>query len=409
MRKKRYLLSVVLVALIGGLACMVFRQSESAEPMYEGKPLTYWFRNYYLTAGHYWWQGKMYNAVRDTGTNAIPTLLRLLQAKDSPLKLRLSKAMESITLIHHQQYWTAGSRNMAGAKGFQILHDSGAGAVPDLLRILDLHVSSDSENCTIEALGHIGPGAEAAVKSLLQRVTGTNWFLSNSAMEALGKIHSHPELVVPVLIAKLRAGDKYAIEYSMPTAADALAGFGENARTAVPALLAILAQTNEFARLGAVRALGNIHASPELVLPALLSEINDVNDFTFWYATRAIVAYGTNAYPVVPELIKKLTATNESVRVAVCVALGELRAAPELAVPALIERLSERDGWVRKVAAEALIAFGRDASAAIDPLLNMLNNRAEDDENRRCAEIALRKIDPTALEQAVKDGRVKSP
>jgi hypothetical protein len=72
MRKRfRSLLAVLLVAVVGGLAWQVTRPRE---PVYQGKPLSYWLVRPARDPN--------FNALRALGTNAIPTLLQMLRAKD---------------------------------------------------------------------------------------------------------------------------------------------------------------------------------------------------------------------------------------------------------------------------------------------------------------------------------------
>jgi hypothetical protein len=103
MRKRvRLLLAVVLVAVIGMIAWQVLRQSE---PVYQGKPLSAWLG--VCSKLSLDWQNSLMHpsdslfnpsfgpvlsekaAVRQAGTNALPTLLRMLLVKDSALKDRL--------------------------------------------------------------------------------------------------------------------------------------------------------------------------------------------------------------------------------------------------------------------------------------------------------------------------------
>jgi len=83
MRKRVYIaLAVVLVALAGVIAWQALRERE---PVYQGKGLRVWLREYRL--GLNTGASKVAaDAVRHIGTNALPTLLEMLGAKDSKLK-----------------------------------------------------------------------------------------------------------------------------------------------------------------------------------------------------------------------------------------------------------------------------------------------------------------------------------
>src|SRR5215469_11736120 len=76
---------VVLLALLGGLAWEVLRTKDPPEPVYQGKRLGEWL------AGYNGPSPETDEVVRRLGTNAIPTLLRMLRAKDSQLAAGLVK------------------------------------------------------------------------------------------------------------------------------------------------------------------------------------------------------------------------------------------------------------------------------------------------------------------------------
>src|SRR5579872_4898885 len=79
----RIVLIVLFAAILGGFAWDVLRQRE---PVYQGKPLSVWLEGYERGG---WARQNADEAVRQAGTNAIPTLLRMLQEKDSPMMLKL--------------------------------------------------------------------------------------------------------------------------------------------------------------------------------------------------------------------------------------------------------------------------------------------------------------------------------
>ena len=61
------------------------------EPVYRGKPLSVWLQRY-IQGGSYigfWPEPEADEAIRQIGTNAIPTLLLMLREHDSKLKLAL--------------------------------------------------------------------------------------------------------------------------------------------------------------------------------------------------------------------------------------------------------------------------------------------------------------------------------
>ncbi|HWY74483.1 MAG TPA: HEAT repeat domain-containing protein [Verrucomicrobiae bacterium] len=85
-----------------------------------------------------------------------------------------------------------------------------------------------------QRLGALGPAARSAVPDLIKAVKGKDPAIRASAISALGKIHSEPETVIPLLIQYL---DDDNLDVA---AANALAEFGSLAKPAVPKLLPLL-------------------------------------------------------------------------------------------------------------------------------------------------------------------------
>jgi HEAT repeat protein len=424
MKKKRLILLLTLViALLGVLAWVVF---SPAEPQYEGKPLSFWLRGY---ADSTWFMvqlqaGQLTNAtlnfpspefaekdslktdaaLQQIGPKAIPTLLRLLRAKDTRFKIKVARIAEKLPLIHYS-YWPALSRNHAGQHGFQVLGADASNAVPALIEILESHISDDSETATAWSLGMVGPPARAAVPVLLRQLASGNSRVRDAAIVALTAIHAEPETVLPALVKELDNPN----ENSPSRVFAAVSAFGAEAAPALPGLLSRISSDNEIVRSCVVLGLRKIHPPPDAALPPLMMTLNDTNAQVCRDAAESLGDYGVDAKSAVPALLGIIANTNQIVRDSVVFSLGKIHSSPELCVPALTTALADEDRDVRRHAADSLGAFGTDAKPAVNALLKMMSDTNEDNYSRQCAEIALKKIDPEALQQAVKDGRVKLP
>jgi hypothetical protein len=190
MGKRAY---IILAALATALVGVLFWQvlSREPEPLFKGKPLSRWliaYRTGSQTTFARTTADEAYAAVRTTGTNAIPTLLRLLRANDSLLKvsmMRLTQKQHIITI----NYIRAGDWNQAGLDGFQFLGAEAQSAVPALIEILNQSVSPESQYCTIGALSCAGPRAKEAVPSLFRCATNAdNAYIYITARNALGNL-----------------------------------------------------------------------------------------------------------------------------------------------------------------------------------------------------------------------------
>jgi HEAT repeat protein len=192
-KRVKIALVVLAVALLGVIARQLAQPPDEPEPVYQGKKLSEWMTAVPVYAGI---TGSGRNelalrnamaAVRQTGTNAIPTLLRMLRAKDSLWKVRLMALAQRQHLIK-VQHTPAIGWNVAGYWGLAILGANAQSAAPELIKIVDENISLDSQLAAIRALVLVGPSAKEAAPSLLRWSTNSNSSVSINAMEALLKI-----------------------------------------------------------------------------------------------------------------------------------------------------------------------------------------------------------------------------
>jgi len=425
MTRKRSIYLATVVALLALITAAIFIGSE---PTYQGKSLSYWLRCY-SDQSYYSLQvqaarqatnggsvqfslpdfsGPDYStidaALSQLGTKSIPALLRLLSARNTPFKLKVAAYAEKAPLIHYT-YWDAALRNRAGRHGFEVLGSAASNAVPDLIKILERRISETSEAATAWSLGMIGPAARAAVPVLLRRLPDSKTTVRDAIIGALTGIHTDPELVLPALVKEL----DNPLQVLPSRVFAAVAAYGPEANAAVPGLLSRINSKNVDARSCVVLSLRRIHPPLEAVRMPLQNALSDADPRICRDAAETLGDYGVEARATVPSLLGVINNPDESVRDSAVFSLGKIHASPDLCVPALIAALADDDRDVRRHAADSLGAYGADAKAATSALLKMLDNTDEDKYGRRCAEIALKRIDPEALTQAVKDGRVKLP
>jgi HEAT repeat protein len=125
-------------------------------------------------------------------------------------------------------------------------------------------------------IGELGPGAKSAVPALVQALKGKDAMVHEPALQALGKIHSEPDIVIPLLIGYLdddNLNDEAAL---------ALANYGSLAKPAVPKIIPLLHAQDDDARAAALKALLKI--DPE----------------AYTNATKAAESTATNTPPAGP-------------------------------------------------------------------------------------------------------------
>jgi HEAT repeat protein len=242
MRKRVKIALAGLLVAVGGVIAGVLMwevlHPQEREPVYQGTPLSVWLTPRSYNGDMEAWQAqahKAHEAVLQIGTNALPTLLRMLRAKDSALKVRFMGLVMRQHIIKIR-YAPAEEWNRRARRGFEVLGARAKSAVPTLIDIADRNISRTSRLATIDALGFIGAPAEEAVPSLLGWATNADPELRCDAIFTLGKIRSQPDRVVPELTNALHDPTPMVRIYAFI----ALEHFGPDAKLAVPALVEFL-------------------------------------------------------------------------------------------------------------------------------------------------------------------------
>jgi HEAT repeat protein len=253
-KTRRYLLAALLIAILAVAALLLLRPDP--EPLYEGKPLTYWLRGFDPGSTPSA-QENAREAVQQLGTNALPTLLRLLRTKDSQFKLELLQLANKQHLINikWRTAWTGYNETV---RAFRCLGPLSRPAVPQLIQIYRERLSNPSgrdELIIAQVFGAIGPAASDAVPQLIQAATDTNHpVIRLYAVGALAGIHTRPDLTLPACIKALHD----PVDAVRAEAIAGLDAFGTNAQFAVPDLVKALADPAPAVRDNASSALKKI-------------------------------------------------------------------------------------------------------------------------------------------------------
>ena len=285
-------LAVLLVMLVGVIGWQVLHLRE---PIYQGKRLSSWLEAYklYGVAGVETWQVRVEQqeadeAVRRIGTNALPTLLRMLRAKDSALKVKL---MDLVKRQHYFriEYTPADELNYRACSAFGVLRVKAQSAVPALIRIYEQNISPASQFYVSRALIAIGPDAtRTAIPAFLRGAANSNLLVRKFAVRALAQVHDEPSLVVPAL-AKSLSDTNVAIRAS---AAWGLGVFGRGFRQAVPlavpVLIKALRDPDASVRGAAACSLEAFGAEAEGAVPALLELLKDKDEYARGTAAEAL-------------------------------------------------------------------------------------------------------------------------
>jgi hypothetical protein len=227
--------------LVGFLGLLAWRAPGQREPFYEGRPLSRWLDHHvpstaadppYNSPG---WK-KAEEALRHIGTNGIPTLLKMISARDLPPILIQIREKAQRWRLARSRYQYAMSRHEEAEYAFQVLGATASNAVPGLMAIYQRNISPSSQRCAALALGHIGPGARAALPVLFRDFTHTNPHVRFYAVSAVMNIGGDPEVVVPKLTMALQDSN-INVRWN---ALSGLSRFFARARPAVPEIQKLL-------------------------------------------------------------------------------------------------------------------------------------------------------------------------
>lgn len=219
MRRNQIIVASLILSAIVISGVVFFLLRSTREPVYQGKRLSVWLKDYDNTKEVFANNGaklhELDKIVKQTGTKAIPTLLQLLREEDS-------------------KKHNIGSNGNEASNGFRALGANAKEAIPALIKIYDKNPAAHVD--VLYCLGCIGPAAEEAVPWLLEKLTNTNDKERSWIIDALGSIHAQSALVVPVLTNCLDDSNSTIRAH----AAVALGEYGTDAKPAIPQLIDLL-------------------------------------------------------------------------------------------------------------------------------------------------------------------------
>ncbi len=395
------------------------------EPGYQGKTLRRWLREAYedpqpFEFEHPECRPAAMKAVCGIGRDALPTLLRMMRAEDSPLVERLPAALCSPSR-------RARALHAQAAFGLCALGPEAAGVVPELTPLC----LARADWSTMVGLAGVGPAGVLAVSqaltnqslvltnnpslrltifNVLEQRARTIWQQRLTGMDSPPRLEAEMAMMQPSLEGCL--AERGVDSTGMPIRYRAaqlliligrredqavrvltegfankdprirqragwiLAMLGPAGKPAVPVLLKALSDPEKNVRAIAASAIGKIGlsgAQASEAVPLLLENVRDEDA-----RLRAQVVTALGGIPgagdpggmILPALAKVLQDTNDTVRACAAQAIGRIspqgQAADEVA-PALEKALDDADLSVRAAAARALDNIRRDRTRGTDP------------------------------------------
>ena len=247
--------AIISLLVIVGVVCVLVKDSE---PSYNGKTLTQWLVDIQKLGIN---DRAKYNECRDAiytiGTNAIPSLIRMVDRTDSPLKVKavqfLGPKWSDKLKIRKADYYRS-----KATFGFSALREKSAPSVPALIVLLHSR-KRDVQAAAAECLSDIGPEAGSATADLVDLLHHSNAnepLVILSAMDGLRGPGRDAKLAVPELLIWIN-GERKSWNY-ISRALDALRAYGTNAAAASPAIVPYLDDPEPSIKASAFSALYRI-------------------------------------------------------------------------------------------------------------------------------------------------------
>ncbi|HEY9896731.1 MAG TPA: HEAT repeat domain-containing protein [Candidatus Sericytochromatia bacterium] len=240
------------------------------------------------------------------------------------------------------------------------------------------------------ALGKIGKPANAAILALTRLLKDPYEGMRVAAASALWDVGAKPEVVLPTLIAGVKA--RYADSPTKPgdaettrlSAVSTLGKMGVVAKAAIPALTVALKDKDGQIQLAAARSLAKIRGAQDGDVSLLLvnlkySSADEEQEDSREQTISKLARLGEKAKPAVPMLLTILKQDpNSRIRRLVPFALVAISPNDKTVLAALITALKDRDEEVRASTAYALGEIEPAAKAAVPNLVAALKARPVD-------------------------------
>jgi HEAT repeat protein len=281
-----------LLVCLAALATLFALLAHNPEPRYQGRTLSEWHALWTKSVEHNDPQSQAQtaqaaHAIRAIGTNALPTLLRLLNQQRSPIRDKLEdfvdKLPDSVSENTFVQHLLEEKQGLEPTSTFFILGPLASPAVPQLAALLRA-TNTDADVCRAAAycLAAIG---EDGLPPLLDAL-------------------KHPDLPACYYVAELLN--------TRPLHADNF-NLGTNVDQAVPLLANTAMSINPELARASIQALGAFRSQPQIAIPVLTLSLESTNHPCRMSAVVALALFGPEG---VGPLVGALSHKDPNVRAA---------------------------------------------------------------------------------------------
>lgn len=296
------------------------------EPVYEGKPLSYWVERSNQIEEFNGVPEDAQVAIRAIGPKAVPFLLEWMPHYERQRPEFLKALSQWVGRWFSKPSTNAPPSEYGLDFAWWALGEKGKSAIPVLARNLNkspfnMRVDYDVWTESAKAISYLGPDAIAPM------LTAATNMSAQGRRETWELIHNFENL-------------------------------GTNGEPAVPALISWANDGEFFVRAAVMSALGGIGRRPDLAVPVLLKGLKDTNSMVCRDAAEALGAFANDSELVLPALIEALKSPDWDARGGALSGLGKIRSKPEVVIPLIVPHLQSPEG---RAAAYALRELGSEA------------------------------------------------
>jgi HEAT repeat protein len=369
----------------------------SGEPMFKGKPASYWSRAWKeqdlgFDAG---------KALADGGHEAIPVIVALLH---DPEPFARSQARTCLDLMEPppvdaipglidamRTEWDERILYVERTLLEKLLRAEGkpGDLKPAVLDIMHTNPNPTGRHWAVKTTFGIAEDkrhyvnaadyrAPDVIAALRESLHDPSPLVQIEVADVLWQFEKDSEHIVPVLAEIVQTGggetSTETLSQYRRLAIPLLARLGKRASSAAPALLVALKDENAAVRQFAASALGSIGALDANTLPTLATLLKDSDNHVRRSAAQALAQAGPAAKDAVPQIVELLKDEDYEVREAAANVLGKIGGEARSAVPALRTALKDSDNTVRVAAARALLDIDPQEKADVVPTLRTTAN-----------------------------------
>jgi hypothetical protein len=318
---KRFALTVAVLAV--GVGWLIWFNLPEPEPVYQGKTVSQWLEPATVSGGGTTYGGRLAPpAIKEMGSNAVPSLIRMLRCRDSGLRRKFAAWISKRKWLNSRIKLgpPADEMQRRGLAGVAMLGPIAESAIPDVVNLLT-NQNSRSHWEALMMLQMIDWSPQTAVAALLEALRDPDPGLRSEAAMTLKRWTRAPE-TIPTLVSHIVDPDLNVRE----TVLRDLQWFSRRPKLAAP-LENCLTSQDAAVREEVMSASFYQTNAPAVLLPSLGVRLHDENSFVRSMAAFHLGEIGAEAAPAVPALKELLTDPAADVREAATNALWEIMGA----------------------------------------------------------------------------------